>query len=289
MKKIIVLVITFILVINSPVLANINNLNEFKISEQKTQEIRTNNKIILAITDISNDTGNPSLNYLNEVLANSLATSLVQKLGNSISIVERGKFNAVLKEIQIGQSGYIDINTAKKIGNSLGASQIIIGELIKISEIYRLNIRIIDVNNSVILSAFSEEAGAENDILKMVDKISDKITFSTIGKTIHQEKSLIWIASLFIPGLGQILIGEINRGIWFILGEITAILSNFVIKRITGDSRFFSIPVFLILGVHIWSVVDAYMVSDKKSKLISETNEFEINNNLQFTLYRANF
>jgi TolB-like protein len=291
--QIIILALAFIFVTNLPVFAFINNTDKFLISEQAPLVFPE--KRVLAITDISNETGNPSLNYLKEVLANSLTTSLVPKLGNSVSVVERGKFTSILKEIGIGESGYIDINTAKKIGNALGATQILVGELIKVSDLYRLNIRLIDVNNSVILSAFTEDSGSENEILKMVDNISNKITTAMVGKSFQKEDNPIWLSSIILPGLGQMLLGEINRGILFMIGGVGSFLAFAILKGGLWAEPRPTIALLVFAVIHIWNISDAYSLAESKSKLISENEGLgkdpilSKTENIKITLYNISF
>ena len=73
------------------------------------------------------------------------------------------------------------------------------------------------------------------------------------------EMSGAWIASIFISGLGQMLLGDVGRGVLFLLG--TAV----------GYALFF-LPG---LVVHIWCVFDAYNMAKKKAEGDDEARVLE--------------
>ena len=136
---------------------------------------------ILAVADFSNDTGDSSMDYLKKGLANSLVTTLGMDSKNNFSIVERGQLESLIKEMGLSEGGLVDVSTATKLGSALGASQIIVGGLIKLGNTLRLNIRVIDVRTSRLLLAFSEYAENEGDVLKQLDKVSTKIVSELSG------------------------------------------------------------------------------------------------------------
>jgi TolB-like protein len=133
---------------------------------------------ILAVADFTNDTGDPAMDYLKKGLANSLVTSLAATSNNNFSIVERGQFESIIKEMGLASTGVIDISTATKIGSALGATQVIVGGIIKIGTTYRLNVRVIEVKTSRVLLAFTEYTKSEGEILQLLDKVADKIVIS---------------------------------------------------------------------------------------------------------------
>ncbi len=130
---------------------------------------------VFAIVDFSNDTGDPSKDYLQKGLANSLITSLGSYSNGMISIVERGQLTSLIREMGLSSSGIVDSSNAVKLGNALGATQIIVGGLVRAGSILRLNIRVINVKTSRLTLALSEDGRSEEELLLLVDKVAEKI------------------------------------------------------------------------------------------------------------------
>ncbi|MFN8576096.1 MAG: hypothetical protein U0354_04505 [Candidatus Sericytochromatia bacterium] len=59
-----------------------------------------------------------------------------------------------------------------------------------------------------------------------------------------------WIASIFISGLGQMLLGNVGTGILFLLGTMVGY-------------ALFIIPGLIL---HIWSIIDAYNLAKKQAE-----------------------
>jgi hypothetical protein len=100
------------------------------------------------------------------------------------------------------------------------------------------------------------------------------------------DNSVLWIASIFIAGLGQILMGDLWRGLKFLLLEIgLAVVSAVIIPILitaggaAGVATGFGIAGILglviwvaILAVHIWNIIDAYNMSQEGGGM-SKLNE----------------
>jgi TolB-like protein len=69
----------------------------------------------------------------------------------ALILVTRQKIATVLDEQQFGASGYVDDNSAQKIGRILGAKYVLNGELIKPEERYFLNIQVLETESARII------------------------------------------------------------------------------------------------------------------------------------------
>lgn len=106
-----------------------------------------------------------------------------------------------------------------------------------------------------------------------------------------------WIASVFFPGLGQVLMGDLSRGLKFPLIMIGgAILIVFLIMggsfggSLSGQLHLlfsFFISILFSIPVYIWNIVDAYLM---EKDLFEKCNNIkEINSTKENSLTRYSF
>jgi TolB-like protein len=72
-------------------------------------------------------------------------------------IVSRQQINTVLREQEFGTSGYVDDESAKRIGHILGAEYVLSGELININGKTILNIQVLEVETAKLIYSDSFE------------------------------------------------------------------------------------------------------------------------------------
>lgn len=89
------------------------------------------------------------LNQLTKALQEKLVTAFAVK---GIQVVERDKLEQVLSEQQLGYSGLINLDSAKKIGELLGADGIVLGTVSDMGNEISLNGRMVDIGNGNTLS-----------------------------------------------------------------------------------------------------------------------------------------
>ena len=146
------------------------------------EDVSKDSSKIIAVSDFTNDTGDNALDYLRKGLANAIITKLAAY--SNLTLVERGRLEAVLKELGLGDSGVVDANTAAKVGNALGANAIIVGGLFKAGSKLRLNVRVIDVTTIKVLQAVSEDGSSQEEILTLIDKVSERVARSFTGEKV---------------------------------------------------------------------------------------------------------
>lgn len=95
--------------------------------------------------------GNPELAPLRVGLAQMLITDLQPTEG--ITVVERQEIQAILDELQLGHDGYIDKDTAQKIGKLLGARYILMGGYFELVGTLRIDARLVEVETGKIVHA----------------------------------------------------------------------------------------------------------------------------------------
>ena len=130
------------------------------------EQIKLQDAIIDFVAKIS--IGNNTIATLNIYsLSDDLSIYLINLIeseltGTKAQPVSRQRINSVLYEQNLGVSGYIDDNTAVRLGNILGAKYIIVGELQNIEKKYNLNLQVLDSTSAnIILSRNYEIRNSE--------------------------------------------------------------------------------------------------------------------------------
>lgn len=107
-------------------------------------------------------------------------------------------------------------------------------------------------------------------------------------KEINQEYPNFWALSIFVPGLGQIFMGEVIIGVQFLIGTpFIFILSCLLIAVITHSnsdfSDFFVVPMLALRPTslfYIWNIVDAlfiYQIKKLKKTSIHDSELVKVN------------
>jgi TolB-like protein len=118
-----------------------------------------------------------------KIFTEVLTTSFVKS--EAFKIIEREQLHKVLKEIELTQSGIIDTSNAKQIGKMVGANAIVIGSVTKVGNDMRLDVRIIDVETGIILTA--EKTEGKSDI-KNIGTMADSIVADLINRFYKEKK-----------------------------------------------------------------------------------------------------
>ena len=80
-------------------------------------------------------------------------------VNTDLRLVDRGRIQEVLNEIELGASGKVDANTAAEIGKIVGARYMIMGGFIDWYSDLRFDARIVEVETSEIMQAKSVRGG----------------------------------------------------------------------------------------------------------------------------------
>ncbi len=88
-----------------------------------------------------------------------MTTKLVQS-GQYI-VVEREKLDSILKEQELADSGLLDEGSATKIGKLVAADVILTGSFAKQGGSWKVNLRLVDVETGIIISAINDRISAD--------------------------------------------------------------------------------------------------------------------------------
>ena len=137
-------------------------------------------KISIAIMDFQNTSDNGKLDYLQKAIPEALTTRLAES-GN-LNIVERSRLDDAIKEMKLGMVGLVDQNEAAEIGKAVGANAIMVGSFLEISNVIRLNARLIEVQTSKVLIAKTVQGRVGSEIFNLMDGLAKSIEEQLSGK-----------------------------------------------------------------------------------------------------------
>jgi TolB-like protein len=126
----------------------------------------------VAIAYFENDSGQPELDPLRKGLADMLITDLAG-IG-SLQIVEREKLNAVLAELKLGASKFIDPKTAQRLGRGLAAEYIMTGSYLVQGEAMRIDARVVQVATGKV-AATEKVDGRKDDFFSLEKDLVDAL------------------------------------------------------------------------------------------------------------------
>lgn len=98
---------------------------------------------VLAVAPFENHSADPAFAPLGRGLADMLITDLGQV--SSLTVVERSRLQSIHDELALQQSAWADPKTAARVGAGVGASWILVGSLVSVEPILRIDARVLDV------------------------------------------------------------------------------------------------------------------------------------------------
>ena len=112
-------------------------------------------------------------------LSRSVPEMLMTDLGKSqnIQLVERLQIDKALHNFRIEESNMIDQSTAIKIGQWLGCTAVIIGNIIQMRDKIRIDARIVDIRTGSLLDTAKVE-GKVDRIFEITDNLATRVMYS---------------------------------------------------------------------------------------------------------------
>lgn len=119
------------------------------------------------------------------IFSKGLAAMMITDFANSaLQVVERDRLEAILAELQLGESRFTDKSKFPKIGALLGADFLVTGTLIKAAGLFTLELRLFSVSTSLIVHTYramlkeddvlDAEQRAVESVLQRLDKLQVK-------------------------------------------------------------------------------------------------------------------
>ncbi|MFZ5475717.1 MAG: CsgG/HfaB family protein [Myxococcota bacterium] len=118
----------------------------------------------LAVMPLAKGAGSAQYEGLGRALAGMLVTDLSALPG--VRLVERDQLDALLAELKLKESGYLDPASAQKLGKGVGAQYVVIGSFTVIDPQFVLDARIVAVQSGEIVKA-ANAAGTVGDFVSV--------------------------------------------------------------------------------------------------------------------------
>lgn len=93
-------------------------------------KIKNRIKKSIAVFDFSSPSANRDAG---KIIASKLVTFLSKNASGDLKIIERENLQSILKEMQLGQTGLVDMDTAKRVGKMRGIDTFILGDVLHFS------------------------------------------------------------------------------------------------------------------------------------------------------------
>ncbi|MFN4151369.1 MAG: CsgG/HfaB family protein [Candidatus Sericytochromatia bacterium] len=131
-------------------------------------------KVSLAIIDFDNNSGITEWEYMEKGIPRILIANLAKNKG--LKVLEREKLESALKELKFSQTGYVDPETARKLGKITGADYALYGSITRFGNGSRTTIvvdaSIVEIQTGEIKYVESVRGNDENAIINLIDKLS---------------------------------------------------------------------------------------------------------------------
>lgn len=147
-----------------------------------TPQLKSQEKMVVAMLDFKNVTGEINYNYLQSAIPEMLATNL--SMSDGITVLERERIEKILKESGLVMAGITE-GDVDKIGKLLSAKQILSGSIVKTGKNIRIDARLTEVSSGKVVAAAKKECKNNDEIIDAVDQLSETIVTKITGTAIR--------------------------------------------------------------------------------------------------------
>jgi len=191
-------------------------------------------RVTVGIVPLANKTGKSEWDYMGGSIAQIVTTNLSRNRG--CRVVVREQLDRVMMEVQLGNSGALEPESAQKLGKLLGAKTIVTGSIILLGGTFRIDANIVEVATGEVLTSETVTGAREADLIPMSDQLSIKILNAILPSVVAADPAPTArdapntatralpaspaagapmspvLKSLLLPGWGQIASGRTGRG-----------------------------------------------------------------------------
>ncbi len=137
----------------------------------------------VAVMPLGMGAGSDAYDGLGQALAGMVVSDLSHVSG--VQLVERANLDALLSEIKLAKSGFLDPRTAQRLGKGVGARLVVTGSYSVVGDTFLLDARVVEVETANLLAAadaqgtIADFVAVEKELVEeLVDGLAIKLTSS---------------------------------------------------------------------------------------------------------------
>lgn len=179
------------------------------VSVSATLERRAGERLPIAVLEFEDTSPVDGFARLNRALQSMLTTDL--SVSQELKLVERARLADVLQELNLVQTGFLDAETAAKLGKGVGAQALLTGSFWVRGDTMRIDARLIHVETGTVI--FAEEiTGVTQEFTTLEKRLANKVLETAgihLSETETTEFSRPHTSSLLAASrYGQALVAE---------------------------------------------------------------------------------
>jgi eukaryotic-like serine/threonine-protein kinase len=125
-------------------------------------------RIVVAVADFANETGDPELDGLSGLLITSLEQS------RRLSVLTRSRMLDALEQLGKSKVERVDEPLAREVGRHVGARALVFASIRRFGAIYTVELKAFDPTGDVYLFTVKEEADGKTSIPAVLDRLSER-------------------------------------------------------------------------------------------------------------------
>lgn len=147
------------------------NLKKYQSKKREIREDSIDNWII-AVMPFRNTSSDTAIDTFKESIASNIYSKLISI--PNITLIERQRIQAIIDELKFSKEDFIDKTEMSQIGNLLGSSHLIIGEIVVFENTVKISARLISAATGKI--AFTVDSkGKRKNIFTLEENIAQQI------------------------------------------------------------------------------------------------------------------
>ena len=131
------------------------------LSVKMAQKLVNSGKSKIAVVDFTDLKGN--VTELGRFIAEEFSVALLES-SQGFEVLDRTHLQSILKEHKLSETGLIDPQTARKLGQFAGVDALVTGTITPLGESVRLAVKVLDVESAKVISATSGNIPATDAI-----------------------------------------------------------------------------------------------------------------------------
>ena len=174
----------------------------------------TEARLAIAVVDFTNTSQDEEYDYLSKTIPENVITSLAES--GDLNIVERGRLQEALSEMQLQLTDIVDEASAVRLGRAVGANAIIVGSFVVIGRKIRISSRLIDVETAKVITGKKATGWIGEDIFNVMDEMASAMKKELLER--RGEGTTMEVQRVELPKTGAEKKGGGSKTLLYVLG-----------------------------------------------------------------------